>query len=156
MEQDMGFCASSNSVRCRPSVSLSFPSSPYIVNIPQAYQVSWKAASQTMYASHQTVRHDRGENTGTWGFCLAVLFLLIALSVSSDSEGLAQPMLSAVQTGNESPAVGGYTCHTRAEQLWPSPMVECKAGSVKGWVQAEHCFFWKLWMVKEREGQMKV
>lgn len=30
----MGFCASSNSVRCRPSVSFSFPSSPYIVNIP--------------------------------------------------------------------------------------------------------------------------
>lgn len=30
------------------------------------------------------VRHDRGENTGTWGLCLAALFLLIALSVSHE------------------------------------------------------------------------
>lgn len=37
-----------------------------------------------MYASHCMVRHDRGENTGTWGFCLAALFLLIALSDSHD------------------------------------------------------------------------
>jgi len=32
------------------------------------------------------------------------------------------------------------------EQLWPLPMVECKTGSVKGYVRAEHCFseLWRL------------
>lgn len=84
-----------------------------------------------MCASHCMVRHHRGENTGTWGFWLAGLFLLIALSVSHDSEDLAQPILSAAQTGNGNPAVRGSTCQMLVEQLWPSPMAECKARSIK-------------------------
>lgn len=48
------------------------------------------------------------------------------------SEGSAQPVLPAVQTGNENLAVRGYTCQRLAEQLRPSPMAERSAGSVEG------------------------